>query len=95
MDWSAELFNTWNSGGDNYYHYILTLTNNTGAPCSKWAIEVQFQGAITLSDGWNGDYTVSGNTLRITSKDYNGSVESGGTVSEVGFIVYGDGRLKT
>lgn len=94
MDWSAELFDSWNSGGETYYHYILTLTNNTGADCSKWTVEIPFQGAITLSDGWNGDYMVSGSTLRITSKDYNGSVPAGGTVNEVGFIIYGNGQLK-
>ena len=53
-----------------------------------------FSTPVTLQDSWNGNYTVSGNTLRITSKDYNGAISAGGTLEGVGFIVKGGAGLK-
>lgn len=94
-DWSALLVNSWESGGRIYYQYTLTLTNNTGISCTKWTIEIEFEGTISLSDGWNGDYSVNGNTVRINSKAHNGAIPAGGTVSDIGFIVCGAGRIKS
>ena len=52
-----------------------------------------FSEAFTLSDCWNGEYTVSGQTLHITNKDYNGSIPSGGSVNNIGFIISGGKAL--
>ena len=42
-----------------------------------------------FSDGWNGKYSVNGNTLHVSNADYNGSVGSGQQVSDIGFIISG------
>ena len=57
--------------------------------CESWEIEIPFHSNITLSSGWNGNYTVDGKVLHITSKEYNGRIPAGGTVSDIGFIVSG------
>lgn len=91
---TADLVNSWASDGNTFYQYELTLQNNSGKDCTAWSIDVPFSGAITLSDSWNGDYSVSGSTLHITSKDYNGSIPSGGSISNIGFIISGSGNLE-
>lgn len=93
ITFTAELKNSWESDGKSFYQYELTLQNTTGNDCTSWAIDVAFNETVTLSDGWNGDYTVSGSTLHITSKDYNGTISAGGSAGNIGFIVCGSNRL--
>lgn len=57
--------------------------------------DIPFRSEFELMDGWNGDYTVQGQTLHISSKDYNGNIPSGGSAVDIGFIVRGgDGILE-
>lgn len=86
---SATIVNTWVSNGEPFTQYTLTLENTSKTACSQWKISVPFDGAFKLTDGWNGDYTSSGNTLIISSKSYNGTIPAGGSISDVGFIVSG------
>lgn len=86
---TAALVNSWEADGEPVYHYSLTLHNVSENGCTGWAVDVGFTGTITLLDGWNGDYSADGNILHITSKDYNGRIEAGDSVSDVGFIVSG------
>lgn len=93
LSFSARLINSWESEGKTYYQYELTLQNNSGADCSSWAVDVPFNEAVTLSDSWNGDYTIFDSTLHITSKDYNGSITSGSSAGNIGFIVSGSSQM--
>lgn len=89
MEVAAVLKNSWEESGIPVYQYELVLRNISGKNCANWAIDVPFQAEITLTDGWNGEYSVEGNTLHITSKDYNGTVPDGGSVTDIGFIIKG------
>lgn len=80
---------SWEADGKKVHLYDLTIKNISQQQCTQWAIDISFQGDITLTDGWNGDYTVQGSVLHITSKDYNGTIAPGSTVSDIGFIVAG------
>ena len=83
----AQVIGSWESEGKNFYQYQLTVTNEGTEAVTSWEISVMFSKNIMLSDGWNGEYTVDGRKLTIRSKDYNGKIEVGGTVADVGFIV--------
>lgn len=86
---SLTLTNSWESGGQTYYQYSLTLSNPTSAACETWKITLNFSANITLSNGWNGDYEVSGSSLTITAKDYNAAIPAGGSTGDIGFIISG------
>lgn len=94
ITYTAEIRNSWESNGQFFYQYELTLQNTSDADCSKWEIDVLFCDTFSLSDGWNGDYTVFDKTLHISSKDYNGSIAAGGSVNDIGFIISGSKNLK-
>ena len=94
VQYSAELKNSWESEGKLFCQYDLTLTNVGESACTSWEIVISFNGNISLQDGWNGDYTVDGNKLKITSVSYNGSMDPGGQVKDIGFIISGDSGLK-
>lgn len=86
---TARLKNSWEADGKKFYQYDLTLKNLSDKECHGWEIDIPFQNEITVSDGWNGKYTAQGSSLHITAEEYNGTIPSGGTVSDVGFIVSG------
>ena len=86
---TAKLAGSWESDGIPYYQYILTLKNISEQPLSHWEIDLSFTGTPTLSDSWNGVYTLQDHTLHIASLDYNGSISPGNSISDIGFIVMG------
>ena len=90
---TATLVNSWEADGQPVYQYSLTLRNASESECKGWAVDVGFTDAVDLLDGWNGDYHADGSTLHITSKDYNGNIAAGDSVSDVGFIVSGGSIL--
>lgn len=92
MKCTATIKNTWETGGQTFYQYDLVL-ENTGESCTQWAVDVPFSDVFTLSDGWNGTYTTADTVLHIENADYNGSVESGCYVTDVGFIISGSSGL--
>ena len=87
---SAVLVNSWEQDGRDCLQYTLTITNTGDTACSGWTAELDFDSEITLSDGWNGSYQVSGSRLTVSSVDYNGEIAAGASVEDVGFIVSGE-----
>ncbi|MDE5803767.1 MAG: cellulase family glycosylhydrolase [Lachnospiraceae bacterium] len=94
ITYTAELKNSWESDGKAFYQYELTLQNTSSVSCDKWEIDVPFSEAVTLVEGWNGDYVAADKVLHITSKDYNGSIAAGSSVKDIGFIISGSKDMK-
>ena len=84
-----QLESSWEENGATAYNYSLTVKNVSGADCASWKLEIPFEGNITLSNGWNGNYWAEDSTLRIASVDYNGTIAAGMSVTGIGFIVKG------
>ena len=89
---TVELVNQWESGMP-YRQYVVTIQNTSDAECKQWRVRLPFDGAITISDGWNGEYAVEDGALWISSMSYNGTIPAGGSVTDIGFIAAGDGTL--
>lgn len=94
MDIQAEYMGSWEADGESCYQYNLSLTNNGPEACTSWSIEIPFTGNIGLSQGWCGNFTVEGSTLKISSVDFNGGIEAGTTIGDIGFIVTGPADLR-
>lgn len=71
--------NSWEAADAMMYGVQFGITNNTGSGISGWELVLDINGLISC-DGWNGTYTVSGNTLTITNAEYNGDIGVGGNV---------------
>lgn len=89
----ALLVNSWEANGEQFYQYALTVKNISNQPCERWEADLRFSGDISLSDGWNGQYSVQGNTLHISSVDYNARIAAGGSIQDVGVIISVDTGL--
>lgn len=94
LDGVLTLNNSWESDGQVNYQYNLTLTNNGDQAVSSWAIDIHFSENVSFSSGWGGTYTVNGNTLHIVSESYNGSIGTGASLGDLGFILSGPSGLK-
>ena len=70
--------NSWESGSELMYGVQFGITNNGGGNVSGWELVMEIDG-LSSCQGWNGTYTVSGNTLTITNAEYNGDISNGGT----------------
>ncbi len=71
--------NSWASGNELMYGVQFGITNNSESQVSGWKLEMEIEGLSSVS-GWNGTYTISGNTLTVTNAEYNGDIQNGGTV---------------
>ena len=87
---AVQVTNQWDAGKP-FRQYSMTIQNTSDAECKYWSVAIPFDGAIELSDGWNGEYEVDGATLKISAASYNGVIPAGGSVSDIGFILAGEG----
>ncbi len=88
LEINLKIVNSWTQDNETYFQYDVTITNPTEAALESWSVQLSFHCDITLLNGWNGIYEAEGNTLTISSMDYNGSISPGGSVENIGFILY-------
>jgi cellulase/cellobiase CelA1 len=72
--------NTWPGG----FQGRAVITNTGHAPVNGWALGWTFPGNQKITQLWNGSFTQSGESVRVTNASYNPSISPGGTVT-VGF----------
>lgn len=94
LEGALTLKSSWDDDGGKNYQYDLVLTNSGSQATGSWAIDIHFSGDITVSSGWGGNFTANGNTLHITSLDYNGKIAAGSSLGDIGFIITGPSDLK-
>lgn len=94
LEGTATVNTSWGSGSETFYQYNLELTNPGDSKVKDWAIDIHFSDNIELDSGWNGTYTVNGNTLHIINADHNGTIKAGATLKDMGFIIKGPEGLK-
>lgn len=90
---TLRLANSWESNGQFFYQYEMTVENLSDHAVDGWSVDVAFGGNVTLSDSWNGSYVIEGNILHVSAAEYNGQIESGASAENIGFIVVSDSAL--
>lgn len=90
---TLELKDSWESSGKTCYNFNMMVNNIGDSTVDGWTVEITFSDNITLNQGWNGVFAVNGKTLVISSVDYNGRMEAGQSVIDIGFIIEGSQGL--
>jgi cellulase/cellobiase CelA1 len=70
--WTVRVTSDWTEG----YCAEFTVTNPTPSSLT-WIVDVPIEGQITSF--WNGEYTRSGNTLRVRGASWNHTITAGAT----------------
>jgi cellulose 1,4-beta-cellobiosidase len=67
----------WNAG---FTVQGISITN-LGSPIASWTLQLTFPGNQQVTQGWNGNFSQSGQQVTVTNASYNGRVATNGTVS--------------
>ncbi len=86
LSFTANVVNSWEADGKRFYQYSGTLNNN-GSSVNGWQIALSLGTPFTLTDSWNGRFSVAGSDLQIANVEYNGQLGSGASASDIGFII--------
>ena len=85
--------NQWNEDGKLMQQWVVSVQNNQQER-NHWTIKIKFNQKFEVSQYWNFDYKISGNTLIMTPKDYNQNISANGTLSDLGMILKYKGNLE-
>jgi hypothetical protein len=69
--------NDWGSG----FTADLTITNRGTDAINGWTLTYAYSGNQKLSNGWNGDWSQSGQAITVKNAPYNGTITAGAAVS--------------
>ncbi|MEU3522096.1 cellulose binding domain-containing protein, partial [Streptomyces sp. NPDC006654] len=69
--------NDWGSG----FTADLTLTNRGTDAINGWTLTYAYSGNQKLSNGWNGTWSQSGQSITVKDAGYNGTIAAGAAVS--------------
>ncbi len=72
--------NGWEDGDKKMCSLEMGVTNYTDEAVKGWTLELEVE-QLRSCEGWNGEFTVKGDTLTIKNVDYNGDIPKGGTVT--------------
>ncbi len=87
---TVDVTNSWVEGSGKSYQCVLTVSNDSNTAISDWTVTVTYSGNVSLSSSWNGTYSSSGKTVTIKpADDWTKTINSGGSITDLGFIVSG------
>lgn len=66
----------------------LSITDTGPAPVNGWTLTFTFPASSeSVSSGWNGNWSESGQDVHVTSLDWNGALAAnGGSTADIGFV---------
>ena len=73
----------------------LTIENKGTSSVSGWTVEIDLGQSATIDQIWCAVGKVEGNKLIITPESFNGTIDSGKTVSDIGLIVSTSGQVNS
>lgn len=85
--------NQWMENEKIMQQWSLSVQNNNQNR-ENWTIAITFNQNFEVSQYWNFDYQINGNTLVITPKDYNKNIKANETLKDLGMILSFKGELK-
>lgn len=92
---SFQSSNTWTEKNKPVVQLEGTLDNASPDAITSWTFTVQFPEAVQVSDHWNCDIQrMDDQTIQITNLDYNGKVDAGQSISDIGLIVQSDQSIQ-
>ena len=84
---SVSADNTWNESGAVCTQLSVKITNSGTADKKTWTVKLDMGTSPSVDNIWGAKANISGNVITLTPENYNSTVQSGGSVSDVGLIV--------
>lgn len=87
--------NAWQSGSGYCTQLNVSIENKGTSSASGWTVEVDLGQGATVDQIWCAFAKVEGNKIIITPESFNGTIEAGKTVSDIGLIITTSGAVST
>lgn len=87
--------NSWDTGSGKGTQFSVSIENKGTSSVSGWTVEIDLGQSATIDQIWCAKGEVQGNKIIITPESYNGTIEGGKTVSDIGFIVTTSGSVNS
>lgn len=87
--------NTWNTGNSQFTQFNVSIENKGSSSVSGWTVEIDLGQSASIDQIWCATGRVEGNKLILTPESFNGTIESGKTISDIGVIVSTPGKVDT
>ena len=79
--------NSWESGGKYCTQLNVSIENKGGSSVNGWTVEIDLAQNASIDQIWCAVGKVEGNKVIITPESFNGTIDSGKTVSDIGLII--------
>lgn len=90
FDWTATAADRWETGGQTFFRYVITVTNKGDSAVTSWNVRLPLSGTVTIGDSWNATVSIDGAELTLDSVSYNGMLAAQATAQDIGFILSGN-----
>lgn len=87
--------NSWESGGKYCTQLNVSIENKGNSAAGSWTVEIDLGQSATIDQIWCAVGTVEGNKIILTPESFNGTIDSGKTVSDIGLIISTSGSVST
>lgn len=87
--------NSWESGSSYCTQLNVSIENKGASSASGWTVEIDLGQSATIDQIWCAVGKVEGNKIILTPESFNGTIESGKTVSDIGLIITTSGSVST
>ncbi len=87
MNATVTAANSWESGGKYCTQLNVSIENKGTSSITGWTVEIDLAQSASIDQIWCAVGKVEGNKIIITPESFNGTIESGKTVSDIGLII--------
>ncbi len=87
--------NSWENGSGHCTQLNVSIENKGSASASGWTVEIDLGQSATIDQIWCAVGTVEGNKIILTPESFNGTIEGGKTVSDIGLIITTSGSVSS
>lgn len=87
--------NSWESGSGHCTQLNVSIENKGSSAASGWTVEIDLGQSATIDQIWCAVGTVEGNKIILTPESFNGTIEGGKTVSDIGLIITTSGSVSS
>lgn len=79
--------NGWDSNGSRFEQFNVSIENHNGPAVYSWKVIIPASSGVGDDNHWNCNLDISGNSINLSNVDYNGTIATNNTVSDIGMIL--------
>ncbi|MCR4611715.1 MAG: cellulase family glycosylhydrolase [Lachnospiraceae bacterium] len=79
--------NGWQSNNESFAQYNVSVENHKSSEVTSWKMSIPTTAQYSADNNWNCNLNVAGSSLNFSNVDYNGTIATDNTISDIGMIL--------